>query len=1060
MVDPDEKFVKAAEAAATAAVKALTPTALASVTIPQPSKPKMGGVEKNAEGKWSIWTGGKPKEDWTELDSSASSSFRSPNQCRPVYESYAQKGYNFRKTGLLTKFGGKDDLAFFKDAVMDHLRDTGMDTITYLADPVDTNEMVSVVTNHSCFDIESVRQQSIKYKALYDNHDRMNDDAAKLFLLDSLQKELAKSIKKKLKDDETFAVAWMLVLQVVETVSIEKYEELKSRIKARHPSQYSGENLAKLCEHFSDDAKLLIDAGMYDHTLTLNMIKIFSQAGGEGKLAEDFRYETRSLKKQVNDALLKIRFMNDQDADDYMTKNKLTFSDICEVVERNYRGFKDNNEWLPAKNVSDSKAPPAQYGANNAPVTRTEIMALMQSGFASNNRPCFNCGSKDHWKKDCPEEKKKFQGKGRQGGQGGRNSGGRNGQKPSGGSSSKNWRHVPPEPNEPKTKEVGGKKVYWCGVCKRWTYNHGTDQHVRRAQPGATQQPPPAQANLAFTEIEDPSAWVMNISDSNDVIQQLKMEVPLVIISMLLGGFLAAGGVDFVWSHLLGYGSQLLSFLFSIKAYPAPILWLLLLGITIRQGYIEPSIDPRSRRERRAESRYRRWHSRKRRKFASIADTSFHRRYPRRLRERAFYPRRPPRLDEQRVYRQRDHLHDATLRVMQSVRNRGRDPLTPTCRGGVNKRHTKAWAPSTNDCFGCRPCGMPRSPRRRPRARSSNRPRYSPVPSSSPKHGPGHGNWTQKQTQAARKIATQVNMMCFDGQTPTNPAILRMALQAPAPSFRKEVSKESTFKVIWDSGASLSVTPHRSDFVGPITSPPIGVKLKGLAKGLNIKGQGHVMYMVKDRTGMFRAIKLPAFLVPNCKPRLLSTTSFMDVYPNESITLEHRKILISGEPGIPNRGAIDGFIDPVNNLPTSNAYSYNGVEEPVKHWKAMIIKVSEENLNLTPAEKELLRWHYRLGHLGYRKIQALMRSGVLSHSHATRSLHASASKIQHPPKCAACQYGKQTRRPVPGKTSSVVQDRAGALKQENLFAGQKIAVDHFICLSHQRMIVYFQRKNQ
>jgi hypothetical protein len=74
-----------------------------------------------------------------------------------------------------------------------------------------------------------------------------------------------------------------------------------------------------------------------------------------------------------------------------------------------------------------------------------------------------------------------------------------------------------------------------------------------------------------------------------------------------------------------------------------------------------------------------------------------------------------------------------------------------------------------------------------------------------------------------------------------------------------------------------------------------------------------------------------------------------------------------------------------------------------------------------------------------------MKSGVLSHSQATRSLHTAASKIQKPLKCAACQYGKQCRRPSPGKTSSVVRDRAGTLKQDDLFAGKKIAVDHFVC---------------
>jgi hypothetical protein len=93
----------------------------------------------------------------------------------------------------------------------------------------------------------------------------------------------------------------------------------------------------------------------------------------------------------------------------------------------------------------------------------------------------------------------------------------------------------------------------------------------------------------------------------------------------------------------------------------------------------------------------------------------------------------------------------------------------------------------------------------------------------------------------------------------------------------------------------------------------------------------------------------------------------------------------------------------------------------VQALQTIMTEVSSANLNLTEPEKELLQWHYCLGHFVYQKIQQLMKSGVLSHSQATCTLHTAASKIQNPPKCAACQYGKQCHRP-PGKTSSVVQD--------------------------------------
>jgi hypothetical protein len=140
----------------------------------------------------------------------------------------------------------------------------------------------------------------------------------------------------------------------------------------------------------------------------LHMVKIFLQAGGEGKLTEDFRHEIRTLKKSVSDKLLKITFMTKDDADNHMVQKLLTFQVICEAVEIQYCTFKDQKEWLLAKNVRDSKVPHTQYGATlveKKPLTRTEFMALMQSRFAGGgqNKLCFECGSIDHWKKDCPK---------------------------------------------------------------------------------------------------------------------------------------------------------------------------------------------------------------------------------------------------------------------------------------------------------------------------------------------------------------------------------------------------------------------------------------------------------------------------------------------------------------------------------------------------------------------------------------------------------------------------------------------------------------------------------
>jgi hypothetical protein len=59
------------------------------------------------------------------------------------------------------------------------------------------------------------------------------------------------------------------------------------------------------------------------------------------------------------------------------------------------------------------------------------------------------------------------------------------------------------------------------------------------------------------------------------------------------------------------------------------------------------------------------------------------------------------------------------------------------------------------------------------------------------------------------------------------PACFRMALQAPA-NFRNAIKKESTFSIIWDSGASISISPNKGDFVGPVTAADVGTRLEGI----------------------------------------------------------------------------------------------------------------------------------------------------------------------------------------------------------------------------------------
>ena len=79
-------------------------------------------------------------------------------------------------------------------------------------------------------------------------------------------------------------------------------------------------------------------------------------------------------------------------------------------------------------------------------------------------------------------------------------------------------------------------------------------------------------------------------------------------------------------------------------------------------------------------------------------------------------------------------------------------------------------------------------------------------------------------------------------------------------------------------------------------------------------------------------------------------------------------------------------------------------------------------------------------------IQQLLRQGALGHTR----LQTSAANWQHL-KCSSCQYGKARRWTTPSKTTTPVKPKEGALKREDLFPGQQVSIDHFICSSKGRL---------
>jgi hypothetical protein len=290
--------------------------------------------------------------------------------------------------------------------------DCGLDSVTYAPDPIDAARMSCIIHEHTRFSIETVETTMAAQIKKYDSYDKMNDAEITHLLMNSLDHELAKELRDIRQETDPFPVVWMHLIKLIRSVSIDRYEHLKARIKTRRPSQYSGQDMTQLASAFRQDAKELEIAGQYDHNLTLHMLDAFLEGGGSGN--EDFRYPLRGLKEHLVRELLKAGHMNAVDANKHMTKESLTYRDICRQVVDVYRTQYDNQKWPPARHATDSKAPPATFGnlaCSTDPVTAAQVHALIQHYTGSSSKDtkksgtCHNCGKEGHWARECKAPK-------------------------------------------------------------------------------------------------------------------------------------------------------------------------------------------------------------------------------------------------------------------------------------------------------------------------------------------------------------------------------------------------------------------------------------------------------------------------------------------------------------------------------------------------------------------------------------------------------------------------------------------------------------------------------
>ena len=286
--------------------------------------------------------------------------------------------------------------------------------------------------------------------------------------------------------------------------------------------------------------------------------------------------------------------------------------------------------------------------------------------------------------------------------------------------------------------------------------------------------------------------------------------------------------------------------------------------------------------------------------------------------------------------------------------------------------------------------------------------------------------------------------------------------------------------LIVDTGASVCITPLKSDFE---TYRPSTMQIKDLSSSNKVAGEGLISWHVVTTDGKQTTLKLPGFHIPTAEVRLLSPQLLLHQaggYSHQTSSKVHIH-LDSGED-------MDANYCPRTRLPMLRLLHNEPTPSPLASVSnytrsealAFPTLLSDTNMNLTAAQKEVLLWHHKLSHASISWIQLLMRDRKWLRDRVNNddSFHSGPflpCRAKGPTcdidglKCIACLCAKAQRRSTLTHTCHDPDDllrfrqqlngeATAALKRDHLAPGDCISADHYLSPVNGRLYTSFGRE--
>ncbi len=268
---------------------------------------------------------------------------------------------------------------------------------------------------------------------------------------------------------------------------------------------------------------------------------------------------------------------------------------------------------------------------------------------------------------------------------------------------------------------------------------------------------------------------------------------------------------------------------------------------------------------------------------------------------------------------------------------------------------------------------------------------------------------------------------------------------------------EHAKQIIFDSGASISISPYKEDFIDLDTSEE-GIRhlsVQAVNSKVKVKGVGTIRLVVYTDTGFRRHIETKAFWCPDAKITLLSVIRYCyETKDGACFKCDDKGVVFhftksSGGGKITFQPPKLGHYIPSTTHFTQNTHFdqlRKSIHDKLDKVRTRVYNVIDtSNINLTRSQKSLLMLHFCLGHWNMQWIQSLLRKGILKSSDPNIT---TANAICE---CAACNFAKAKRKNKGTVKQEIRKEKDGGLKKNILRVGAMVSSDQFICSTPGRL---------